>query len=136
VGLPFASAPTAGPQPNSGAAGVEENQVITKLTLWAAAVVALNGCMEQTELNVECTGDHDGVRCILEHQKGNKAVKACWDVSLVCRNGTSVHGSACQVVEPASKAIARIPAKELVGLDRCDVIQKSSVDNRTAGPPD
>jgi hypothetical protein len=110
--------------------------VIRKLTLWAATIVALSGCVEQTELDVECVGDRDGVRCILEHQKGSKPVKACWDVAMTCRNGTSVRGSTCQVVEPASKAIARIPAKEMAGLDKCDVVQKSSVENRTVSPPD
>ena len=110
-------------------------------TRWTAGVVVLGawlstGCPGRNELYVECAPDRDGLRCTVEHQKGNETAKACWDVVFSCRNGTDARGSACQVVEPGAKAIKRMPLREIHNAERCDIIVKSGVENLSVGRPD
>jgi hypothetical protein len=108
---------------------------------WSAGMVVLGalawaGCSGRAELYVECAPDRDGLRCTVEHQKGNDTAKACWDVTFTCRNGTEARGSACQVVEPGGKAVTRMPLREIRNADRCDLITKSGVENLSVSRPD
>ena len=107
-----------------------------KSVLGAITILVSCGCIERTGINVDCVGEKDGLRCTVEHLQGSDTVKACWEVVMSCRNGTEARGGACQIVEPGKKAITRIPSKQIRGADQCDVISKSSVENRTVAPAD
>jgi hypothetical protein len=102
----------------------------------AVAAMAASGCTSRSEIYVECAPDRDGLRCTVEHQKGSDPAKACWDVAFTCRNGTEARGSACQAIEPAAKAITRMPLREIRNAERCDIITKSGVENLSVSRPD
>lgn len=103
-------------------------------TAWVVAFVI--ACGAPVRVDVLCENDKDGLRCTVAHQQGNVPAKACWEVWFNCRNGTKARGGACQVVEPGSKAITRIPKTQIQGADKCDLITDSGVDNLTVGKPD
>jgi len=83
------------------------------------------------EVYVECQGTFDGFNCTVARRTGEARATVCWDVKLVCRNGTTAVGHACREVPQGVGSVAgrNIPLEDILGFDRCDQVMTTSVEN-------
>jgi hypothetical protein len=99
--------------------------------LGVVALLALLACKKDNKVWVECVGTGQGFNCSATHQQGNDKVNACWDIKVVCQNGTVASGHGCQVVGPNQKSSTLIPVSQIQNADKCDLAKTTSVENLT-----
>ncbi len=96
------------------------------LVLVAVSVAILFACDMggNAEVQVECKGEGDAVKCEVEHTKGDAKVKACWDIKFKCENGTKVTGKGCETVKAGETETHKL--KKLKNFKKCDKVEKGT----------
>lgn len=93
------------------------------------SLVGLFACKKENKVYVECAGVGTGFNCTADHREGSDKVKVCWDVNVVCKNGTHATASGCATVAPSGKATTFIPVSDVKNNDKCDMAVNTAVEN-------
>jgi hypothetical protein len=117
----------------------------TRLLIWGVALlVVLGGAFAvaytldllpwfrsgpQYRAAVQCKKVDEGIRCTVRHTKGLGTGEVCFDLAMICENGTEVLGSGCSQVAKGETRQTLIPASELPDFQRCDKARKVEASN-------
>ncbi|MGY0504995.1 hypothetical protein [Luteimonas sp. e5] len=109
------------------------SKLISRTTLITIAMLALAACkvVKPDSADVNCKGADDrGMDCEVKRTAGNKAIEACWDMVVSCRNGEEMKGSAChQLAAEESAGVRNMPLADFAGRDRCDAGIAARIEN-------
>lgn len=84
------------------------------------ALLVLAGCMEPTEVSVNCETNKDGVECEAKQTKGKGEAKACWDFTVECEGDVKVEApNTCVTLKNGGTEKATIPMDKLKNADKC-----------------
>lgn len=71
----------------------------------------------------------EGYLCTPKHVSGYQDARACWDLTLVCKNGTRLTEHVCAQVTLGDVRESYVPFEYSPGADQCDEIAAASVDD-------
>ncbi|NUP10651.1 MAG: hypothetical protein HOW73_31795 [Polyangiaceae bacterium] len=71
----------------------------------------------------------EGYLCTPKHLGGIQDARACWDLSITCKNGTHVSEHVCAIVTLGSAHESKVPFDYSPGFEECDEIGSASVDD-------
>ena len=106
---------------------------MSRLQFTIVMIGALACCGERVKIDVECSSTSDSaLDCAVTEAKGKAEAEACWDVSVKCKNNTTVTAPrSCAKVKDGASVHYAIDKAKLANLDKCDGGTKMIVENMT-----
>lgn len=105
-----------------------------KFWIGTIGALVLVACSTPPQVYVQCQAGIGAVQCSLQHQAGDKPAKVCWDVRFSCVNGKQLKARECQDVGMGATVGHAIPDGKFAGLDQCDSIISTAVENLVVTP--
>lgn len=90
-------------------------------------VLAATGCTK-AKVEVNCQGQGSAVACTLTETKGTDQVKACFDLTYACKNGTTLKKHACEPISGGKTITRAYPSSGFsAGSAACDAVDPNSL---------